>query len=376
MTKKRPAPHTVAEFCRAMETTAPTAFAQDWDNVGLLAGDPAAPVKKILLCIDLSEAVVAEAVARKADVIMAYHPPIFRPVRSVRADSGEPDAAVFRCIAEGIAVYSTHTALDAAEGGTNDVIAGLCGAVATEPLEYVNEPGEAQSKIVVFAPEAEVDTVTGAMFDAGAGHIGDYSCCAYRLSGKGSFLGGDATNPTIGKRGRLEFVNEQRVEMVVTDRALPRVIEALVEAHSYEEPAFDVYSLRARPRRGIGRKGDLPRPVSLKSLARSLKRKTRATGVQIVGDPEQLVSRVIVAVGAAGSLPLRAGVAPGDVVVTGEMRHHDGLTVRRRGCAAVTLGHWASERPALDALATRLEASLRQAQVFVSERDADPFASA
>lgn len=376
MTKKRSAGHTVSELCDAMEAIAPTRLAQEWDNVGLLAGDPAAPLKKTMLCIDLTDAVVSEAIAGRVDAIMAYHPPIFRPIKSIRADSGEPDAAVFRCVANGIAVYSTHTALDAADGGTNDVIAGLCGIEHTEPLEHVPDPSFAKSKIVVFVPETEVERVAHAMFEAGAGHIGDYSACSFRLSGEGTFLGGASTNPTIGTRGKLEFVKEQRVEMIVPNRAVPQVVNALIEAHSYEEPAYDIYPVTAPPRRGIGRMGDLPRPTPLKTLARSLKRKTSAACVQIVGEPEGEVTRAIIVVGAAGNLPFKVGVGPGDVIITGEIRHHDALTIRRRSSSAIALGHWASERPTLTVLAERLTSLLPSVTALVSERDADPFSPA
>lgn len=373
MTKKRSAGTTVSALCDAMETIAPTQLAQEWDNVGLLAGDPAAPLKKVLLCIDLTDAVVTEAIADRADAIMAYHPPIFRPIKSIRADSGQPDAAVFRCVANGIAVYSTHTALDAADGGTNDVIAGLCGIKHTVPLEHVPDPTFAQSKIVVFVPEAEVERVAHAMFEAGAGHIGDYSSCSYRVGGQGTFLGGATTNPTIGTRGKLEFVVEQRVEMVVASRAVPAVVKALTDAHSYEEPAYDIYPLTAPPKRGIGRMGDLPRPLGLKALARSLQKKTSAACVQIVGDPDQELRRAVIVVGAAGSLPFKVGVGPGDVVITGEIRHHDALTIRRRGSSAIALGHWASERPTLPVLAERLTLGLPGVKSIVAEHDIDPF---
>ena len=141
MSKKRPDRHTVHDICSVMESIAPTALAQDWDNVGLLAGDPTAGVRRVLLCIDLTPPVVEEAIAEKVQFVMAYHPPIFKPAASLRADSSGTDAAVFRCIERGIALYSTHTALDAADLGTNDAIAKLCGLKKNEPLEYVDPPG-------------------------------------------------------------------------------------------------------------------------------------------------------------------------------------------------------------------------------------------
>ncbi len=374
--KKRNNTTTVADFCRVMDDIAPPALAQEWDNVGLLAGDPSAAANRVLLCIDLTPEVADEAIKKKADVVMAYHPPIFKPIATLRADSAGTDGIVFRCIANGIAIYSTHTALDAADGGTNDVIAALCGIDQTKPLEFAPTPGRRESKIVVFVPAAEVDTVSAAMFAAGAGHIGDYSRCSYRLSGEGSFLGAESTNPTIGKRGRMEFVDEVRLEMVVPNDAIPSVVAAMIDAHSYEEPAYDIYPLTPPPTRGIGRVGQLPKPKPLKQLAQGLKRKTSATCVQIVGEAEAEVSRAVIVVGAAGSLPFKCGVGPGDVIITGEIRHHDALAIRRHGCCAIALGHWASERPTLAVLAERLQTQLRGMNITVSTTDADPFAPA
>lgn len=375
MTRRPKSASTVASFCSAMNEIAPVALAQTWDNVGLLAGDPANALKQVLLCIDLTPDVVAEAIAKKVDMVMAYHPPIFKPITSIRANSTDPDAAVFRCIANGIGVYSTHTALDAANGGTNDVMAGLCGIESTEPLEFVDRPGSKSFKLVTFVAEKDVEAVSNAMFDAGAGKIGDYTRCSYRLSGQGTFLGGESTNPTLGERGRMEFIDEIRLETVVAASVLPAVVAALSTSHPYDEPAYDIVPLQSQPVRGIGRLGCLPDRIPLKKLAQHLERKTDATHVQTIGDSEGKITRAVIVVGAGGSLPFQVGVGPGDVIITGEMRHHDALTVRRLGASAIMLGHWASERPALAVLADRLSAVLPGVKIGVSEMDRDPFGS-
>lgn len=398
MSKKRGARNSgasrtsVRDFVAAMESIAPVGLAQNWDNVGLLVGDPNAPMRRVLLCIDLTRNVVEEAIKTHCEVVMAYHPPIFKAITSLRADSTGTDAAIFHCIANGIAVYSTHTAFDAAAGGTNESMAACCGIDQTEPLEYVDDPhcggtrradvaGQAgtevsgsahQHKIVVFVPASEADDVANAMFQAGAGHIGSYSNCSYRTEGLGTFIGSDATNPTIGKKGRMEFIDEMRLESIVSSRVLPAVISAVRAAHSYDEPAFDVYPLTPHPVRGIGRVGALRKPIALEALARKLKRATSAMCVQVIGPKEALLERAIIVVGAAGSLPFKLKLTERDVIITGEIRHHDALTIRRLGCSAIALGHWASERPAMDSLAKTLEQML-SLSVQVSEADCDPF---
>jgi dinuclear metal center YbgI/SA1388 family protein len=364
---------TVADICRVLESIAPPALAQSWDNVGLLAGDLSAKVSRLMLCIDLTPGVVDEAIEQNIDLIMAYHPPIFKPISSLRVPSRGTDEAVFHCIRRGIAIYSMHTALDAAPGGSNDVLAGLCGIKSAEPFEPVEKPRGKEYKLVVFVPPAEVDKVAEAMFEAGAGRIGDYSHCSFRLPGQGTFWGGESTRPTIGQAGRLERVDEIRLEAVVPEKDLPGVISAMVRAHSYEEPAYDIYPLKPRPVHGIGRYGLLPKVTTLLRLARKLKKATGAARVQIVGRPDQQIERAVVAVGAAGSLPLSREPGPRDVIVTGEIRHHDALKMKCLGCSAIALGHWVSERPCLDMLLKKIKAEKPEIHLHLSKNDADPF---
>lgn len=364
----------LSRVCAALDRIAPLRLAADWDNVGLLAGDAGATIRRVLLCIDLTGAVVDEAIAGQADLVMAYHPPLFRPVSRLHGHGTGTDAHVFRCIAAGVAIYSVHTALDAADGGTNDVLAELCGIKKAQPIEYADAGGE-ECKVVVFVPSEAADKVAAAMFEAGAGHIGDYEMCSYRLAGEGTFRGSDATNPAIGEAGRFERVAELRIESVSPRSAVPGVVEAIRRAHPYEEPAFDVYPLAATPVRGAGRYGELPKATSVVTLARKLKRAVNAACVQIVGDRQQEVSRAVICVGAAGRLPFKLPLTARDVIVTGEIRHHDALTINRHGCCAIALNHWTSERPALAAFAERLRQAEPELHVDLSEADGEPFAS-
>jgi len=365
--------YSVSDLCRTMDTLAPENLAQAWDNVGLLAGDPAARVRRAMLCIDLTSDVVEEATREKIDFLLAYHPPIFKPITSLRADSKRTDAAVFQCIRHGVAIYATHTALDAADGGTNDVLASMCGIKKTEPLEYVDQSGERHVKVVVYVPPENMERVAQAIFNAGGGHIGNYSHCSYRSTGEGTFLGGENTNPAIGQPGRLEKVEEVRFETIVPERILPGVVDAMVCAHPYEEPAYDLYNVRPKPARGFGRIGNIPRPLALRTLARKLKRATGAACTQIIGSPERIVGRAVILVGAAGSIPFRIGLQESDVIITGEIRHHDALTINRLGCTAIALNHWTSERPVLTHLAQRIAEHHPGIPVILSQTDREPF---
>lgn len=364
---------TVSDFVAAMEAIAPTALAQDWDNVGLLAGDRSARVRRVLLAIDLTPAVTAEAARLNADMLFCYHPPIFRPIKTLVTPGSEMESLVFQCVRNGIALYSSHTALDAADGGTNDVIASLCGISETHPLEYIDTPGEDNCKLVVFVPREHADSVADAAFAAGAGIIGNYTHCSYRTDGTGTFFATEGTNPTIGKRGQFESVKELRVEVIVPRAKLPSVVAAIRAAHPYEEPAFDIFPLAATPTCGIGRIGYLPRKTTLIELAQKLARATKAANTSMVGRPATKITRAIIVVGAAGSLPLRVGLGGGDVIITGELRHHDALAIDRAGATAIALGHWTSEHPILASIIRRLKPSLPDVKLQLSRTDREPF---
>ncbi|HSW46033.1 MAG TPA: Nif3-like dinuclear metal center hexameric protein [Phycisphaerae bacterium] len=373
MASKNPRGATIGDIEVVLDRLAPPKLAQSWDNVGLLAGDRKASCRKVLLCIDLTPAVLAEAIEGKYDLLFAYHPPLFRPVSRLLADTGGTEALVYRAIAAGIALYSSHTALDAAPGGTNDVLADMCGLSDVQPFEFVS-PGPSRCKIVTFVPQARLELVSQAMFAAGAGRIGDYEQCSYRLEGRGTFFGTENTNPRLGRKGRLETVAEVRLEVIAPQSKLPEVVAALRRSHPYEEPAFDVYPLIGEPVAGIGRVGQLPPGTTLGKLLARLARTTGSKVATCAGPAGTVVRRAAVCVGAAGRLPFEKQRAAGaDVIVTGEIRHHDALAILCAGKTAIALGHWESERPVLQPMARRLAEELPSLRITVSRRDTSPF---
>lgn len=368
---------TIADLCDAMERIAPTWSAADWDNVGLLVGTGEWPLRRLLLSIDLMPGVLDEAIAGGFDAIISYHPPIFRGLKRFRPGRSSPEGVAAAALSNRIAVYSPHTALDAAPGGTNDTLARIVGIPISAPFSAASDP-VSQCKFVVFVPAEHVDAVANAIFDAGGGRIGDYTHCSYRIAGEGTFFGTESTNPVVGRRGRVERVAEMRLEVIFPHARLKDVISAVRRTHPYEEPAFDVYRLEsvlAGPI-GQGRMGTLATPIQVGALARNIARRVAASGVEIVGDTTMIVRRGFVCVGAAGALPLEipgVKLGGGDVIITGEIRHHDALRYLGAGASAIALGHWASERPVLGPLCVRLRAMLHGTTCVVSRRDRNPF---
>ena len=368
----------LAELCEHLERIAPPALAAEWDNVGLLAGDPAANVRQVLLAVDLTGAVLAEAISLSADLIVCYHPPIFEPVRRLRADSAGPAGQVFEAIRRGVAVYAMHTALDAAPGGTNDVLADVLGLdpARSRPIQPC-EPATGY-KLVTFAPADAVDVVANALFDAGAGRIGDYARCSFRVAGAGTFEGSAATSPAVGRAGRLERVDEVRLEVVVPTARAAAAVAALRAAHPYEELAFDLYPLaRLDERVGLGRVGPLSEPATIDELVDRIKLGLGVEAIWLAAPPEASSRPITIAAcgaGSGGSLCGAAVKAGAQFYLTGEVRHHDALAAVDAGLAVAMVRHSVSERKALPRVAEGLAAAGGDVDVRVSGADADPFA--
>jgi dinuclear metal center YbgI/SA1388 family protein len=364
---------TVAEFAASLERFAPCATAAEWDNVGLLLGDPAANVSRVMTCLTLTPDVSAEAVREGAHLVVSHHPVLFRGAKKLTATNSDGQA-VLPLLRAGVAVYSPHTAFDNCAGGINDGLCARLGVVNAVPLR----PREAnrQCKLVVFVPDSDLQKVSDAVFAAGAGVIGQYNECSYRLAGTGTFFGTDSTNPTVGQKGRREEVSEWRFEVVVPEHLVSNVVAAVRKAHSYEEPAFDVYPLKPGTSGGEGRLGELSQPATLGELAKRAKDSLGAAVVQIVGDPARPVRTVALACGAAGEFLSDAIKRKADVFLTGEVRFHDALTARGANVALILPGHYATERPAIEDLATKLAAAFPGTTAWPSRDERDPLQSA
>ncbi|HEY1377199.1 MAG TPA: Nif3-like dinuclear metal center hexameric protein, partial [Gemmataceae bacterium] len=299
---------TVTAVAADLDAFAPPALAAEWDNVGLLLGDPAAAVSRVLTCLTLTPEVAAEAVEGGFPLIVTHHPILFRGAKRLTTATAE-GRTVLALARAGVAVYSPHTAFDNTRGGINDLLAGRLGLADVAPLRH--RDGPRQCKVVVFVPDADLGKVSDAMFAAGAGAIGEYRECSFRLAGTGTFFGGDAANPTVGQKGRREEVAEWRLEVVCPESAAAGTVAAMRKAHSYEEPAFDVYPLRpGRSSVGEGRVGRLPAAVPLAELAGRVRTALACGPVQVVGAGRRPVQCLAIACGAAGEFlddAVRAG---------------------------------------------------------------------
>ena len=361
---------TVAEVTSFLDDYAPLTTAAEWDNVGLLLGDGARPVRRLMTCLTVTPESAAEAVAEQVDLIVTHHPILFRPVKSLTTATSE-GRMLLDLARAGIAVYSPHTAFDNTAGGINEIIASRLGLREVAPLRP--QPGEDRCKIVVFVPEEDLAPVSAALFRAGAGHIGRYSECSFRTTGIGTFFGSDSTNPTVGVKGRREEVTEWRLEAICPAPQVEQAIAAMRAAHSYEEPAYDVYPLRpVGSASGEGRVGVMSHATPLTEVGQVVKTALSANLVQIIGDRNRAVSRVAIVCGAGGDFLRDAVRARADVLLTGELRFHDYLAAHAQGIALILPGHYASERFAVEELGKKLQQHWPDLAVWASRREQNP----
>jgi dinuclear metal center YbgI/SA1388 family protein len=365
-------PVRLVQVLAALDGLYPRASAQDWDAVGLVCGDPERPVRKILFAVDPTTDVVDEALEWKADLLVAHHPLLLRPVSSVAATSAK-GRVVHRLIRADCALYVAHTNADIAVPGVSDALARVLGLDDLAPL--TPQPLAALDKIVVFVPTADADPLVDALASAGAGELGDYSRCAWTSTGIGTFTPGTGASPAVGRVGDVETVDETRVEMVLPRRRRAEVVRVLRAAHPYEEPAFDVLELADEGNgSGIGRVGDLAVPMTLDQFARLVATALPFTvqGVRVSGDKDAMVQRVAVT-GGAGDDQLDAVRASGaDVYLTADLRHHPASEARETAAGGtpylVDVSHWASEWPWLAGCESRLIAELGEPGSTVETR--------
>jgi dinuclear metal center YbgI/SA1388 family protein len=317
-----------------------------WDPHGLQVGDATRAVETVGVCHEVTETVVDHVIGSPVDLLLTYHPLLFRETRRFVAGRS-PSGRAFRLAAAGVGVATVHTAFDTAPGGTADALADVFGLTERSGFGLV-EPSPTV-KIVTFVPADSANAVAASMAHAGAGDIGRYSGCSFRAPGTGTFLAGEGSEPVAGSVGVPETVPEIRLEMVAPASSRDRVVAALVAAHPYETPAYDVYPTVSNAG-FVGRIGTAPSSTALGDVAEITRDRLGGSGLRVTGDPDRLVERIAVVPGSGSSYVSEAVAVGADVLVTGDVDHHRAVSARDAGIDVVDPGHAATEGPGMESL--------------------------
>jgi dinuclear metal center YbgI/SA1388 family protein len=370
-----PTPTPLAEIVSLLHSWFPPHTADAWDAVGLVAGDPEQGVTKVMLAVDATAAVAEEAATWGADLLVVHHPLFLKPVHGVAATTpkGRTLATLTRA---GCALLTAHTNADRAHGGVSEALAAALGLEGVEPI--IADPGTPVDKLTTYVPTDAAAIVRAALAEAGAGHIGDYDFASFATPGIGRFRPLDGAQPMIGTVGEIQTVEEVRIEVVLARPARAEVVRAMLAAHPYEEPAYDVVELADGrvATTGTGRIGTIARQ-SLGELAQVVSDALPETahGVRVAGDPARSVRRVAVCGGAGDFLLDDVLATDADVYLTSDLRHHPAAEfLEKGGPALIDVSHWAAEWTWLPVLEARLQDALGVAvETRVSSLGTDPW---
>ncbi|MDP2338835.1 MAG: Nif3-like dinuclear metal center hexameric protein [Bacteroidota bacterium] len=328
------------QITQFIESIAPLSFQESYDNAGLIIGHPEDEISGILITLDITEEILDEAIRKNLNLIVAHHPIVFSGIKKLNGKN-----YIERCVAKAIkndlAIYAAHTNLDSVFGGVNSKI---CEKLELRNCRILVPTPNFLKKLVTFAPNANAEKVRNALFESGAGQIGNYDSCSFNLTGTGSFRGNEDTNPYVGEKNQLHLEDETRIETIFPKNLQSRVIEALLKVHPYEEVAYDIYPLdNEYAQAGIGMIGDLSNPVDEMEFLRHLKETFQCTVVKhtrLLGKP---IHKVAVCGGSGSSYLKNALAQKADIFISGDFKYHQFFDAEQQLIIA-DIGHFESEQ--------------------------------
>ncbi|MCK8828060.1 Nif3-like dinuclear metal center hexameric protein [Natroniella acetigena] len=363
------------QITNLLNQLAPKNLAADWDNIGLQLGDYNQEVEKVLVSLDINQEVLQEAINEDVDLIIAHHPLIFDKIAKIRFDT-PLGMIIQQAIKAEISIYIAHTNYDVAPRGLNDILAAELELKELDILDVTAR--EQYKKLVVFVPEEAVTEVKSTLGRLGAGWIGNYSDCFFEQRGVGSFKPLDGTDPYFGEQGQVNQVNECRLETIVPSQILGKVIKKMVDVHPYEEVAYDIYPLENEGERfGLGRIGYLKESLPLQEYVDLIKDRLELDTVRVVGDLKREIKKVALCSGSGANYIKTAAFKGADLLVTGDLKYHQGQLAQEEGLAIVDAGHYGTEKIMKEGVAeylvTEIENNNLEVEVIKSKVNTNPF---
>jgi len=356
------------EIISTLESWAPLFYQDEWDNSGLIVGDPDAEITGILISLDTTDEVLQEAISNKCTLVISHHPLIFHGIKKLTPAIPEYQA-IQTAIRNNIGIYALHTNLDSKLESLNHFLGRRLGL---EKISILKPKTGYLKKLVTFCPIDHTSSIRKALFEAGAGHIGEYDCCSFTGNGQGSFRASNKANPFIGEKDSVHFEDENRIEVIFPIHIEERLIQALVESHPYEEVAYDIYPLsNAFSEVGAGIVGTLPEPIRDKDILHKVKELFGMKVLRHTDPRDKQVSKISICSGAGAFLipeAIRQGV---DLFLTSDLKYHD-FQVGGEDLLIADIGHFESEHYVKEILKAVLVEKFPTFAVLISERETNP----
>lgn len=351
-----------------LQNYAPLAYAEGFDNVGLIVGDENLNIKGVLVSLDTTEEVVQEAIDNNCNFILSFHPIIFSGIKKLNP-SNYVNKAVIKAVKNDIAVYAIHTALDNAFHGVNKVI---CDKLGLKHRSMLMLQASTIKKLTTYVPKNNADHLREELFKIGAGNIGNYSNCSFNLEGKGSFKGNEASNPVVGKKGQTHFEKEVQINITYAKHLQNKVLSQLFKHHPYEEVAYEIETLENKNQHiGLGMIGALDQPLSEKEFLKLLKDKFKTPSIRHSAFLNQPVEKVAVLGGSGASAISKAIASGADAYVTADLKYHDFFKAEQ-SILLVDIGHYESEQFTKELLYTFINENFTNFAVVLSNTNTNP----
>lgn len=358
----------VQDVINHLEALSPLAYAEDFDNVGLLVGNKNAKLSGVLVTLDTLETVVDEAIETNCNLIVSFHPIIFKGLKTLTGNT-YVERVVIKAIQHNIAIFSMHTALDNSVLGVNNMICDKLGLINRQILI---PKAQTIKKLITFVPKNEADTLRNALFEAGAGSIGNYNNCSFNTEGIGTYKGNEASNPTLGKKGEIHFENETQIAVTFPKHLESNILNALFKTHSYEEVAYEVTTLENKNQQiGMGMIGELEQEMPETDFLNTLKTNMKTETIRHSGLLQKNIKKVAV-LGGSGSFAIHAAkAAQADVFVTADLKYHDFFTAENQIVLA-DIGHYESEQFTKNLLVAYLTKKITNFAIVLSKTNTNP----
>ncbi|WP_299387198.1 Nif3-like dinuclear metal center hexameric protein [uncultured Lacinutrix sp.] len=358
----------IQDVINHLEDFAPLAYAEDFDNVGLLVGDKNTKLTGVLVTLDTLEAVVDEAIKNNCNLIVSFHPIIFKGLKKLTGKT-YVERTVQKAIKNDIAIYAIHTALDNHINGVNDMISEQLGL---SNRKILIPQAQTIKKLTTYVPKDEAENLRQALFNSGAGTIGNYSNCSFNIEGVETYKGNENSNPTKGNKENIHFEKETQINVTFAKHLEAKILDTLFKNHSYEEVAYEITTLENKNQNiGMGMVGDLAKPMSETEFFDFLKTKMNTKNIRHSSFLNKPVQRIAV-LGGSGSFAIQAAKsAKADVYVTSDLKYHDFFSAESNIILA-DIGHYESEQYTKNGLVAHLTKKISNFAIVLSTTNTNP----